>query len=192
MANSFGIPSLGPAWWKDDIRRARTYVREGHQVLIVSVVATRNETKEALAEDFVQTALAAKDAGADIIEANFSCPNIMNDPAGEVMQDPIISPFVSEALRGALGKTPLFIKIGYLPPEELQRFVLKNARHIDGVVGINAVSTPIVQPDGRPTFPGGRDSAGVSGWAIQNCAHEVAKELASMRQVIYQDATANI
>jgi dihydroorotate dehydrogenase (NAD+) catalytic subunit len=184
MANSFGIPSLDPAWWMDDIRRAKASIHGGHQVLIVSVVASRNENREALAEDFVITARAAKEAGADIVEANYSCPNILNDPAGELFQNPTMSAFVSEALHAELGATPLFVKVGYLAEPDLRAFVLNNSKFVDGIVGINAISSPVLAPDGSPVFPE-RKSAGISGWSISRRAHEIAQVLVSLRKEVF-------
>lgn len=114
MANSFGVPSLSPEWWQKDVRRARGMLRDGHQVLIVSVVASVVNSEEAMTEDFVKAALLAKDAGADIIEANFSCPNVAGDPVGEVYQDVEKAARISKAMKEALSGTPLFVKVGYL------------------------------------------------------------------------------
>ncbi len=56
MANSFGIPSFEPSWWKDDIGRARKVVKEGSQVLIVSVVASEDSSLDATNRRFFQYA----------------------------------------------------------------------------------------------------------------------------------------
>src|SRR5438445_569955 len=50
MANSFGIPSLAPAAWQDDVRKARQVVRKGHQVFIVSVVASRHADESVITQ----------------------------------------------------------------------------------------------------------------------------------------------
>lgn len=147
MANSFGIASFAPDWWMEDVRRARNVVREGHQVLIVSIVASRSQTKRDLIDDFVRTALLAKKAGADIIEANFSCPNTPDDRVvGELYKSIETAAAVSRSLKSALGKTPLFVKIGYLPEAELALFVEHNKEHIDGIVAINTISASILNP----------------------------------------------
>lgn len=193
MANSFGIPSFAPDWWEDDIRRARDVVREGHQILIVSVVSSceptalanrsQNDALTEIISDFIKAALRAKRAGADIIEANYSCPNVPGDEVGELFQSPARSARVSDELKGALGDTPLFVKIGYLTQPQLRAFVEANAPHIEGVVAINTMSAQVVDPNGKETFPG-RPSAGISGWAIKPRAQEVAKNLVSLRNEI--------
>jgi dihydroorotate dehydrogenase (NAD+) catalytic subunit len=183
MANSFGIPSFAPGWWQEDIRRAREVIREGHQVLIVSIVASTNENPEAMIEDFVQAATMAKNAGADIIEANYSCPNTPGDRAGDVYLYPEDAKPLSRALRDALGKTPLFVKIGYLPGPKLRTFLEYHSPFIDGIVAINTISAKVIDREGKPTFPGkGRETAGVSGCAIKTKAQEVAKNLIALRQ----------
>jgi dihydroorotate dehydrogenase len=203
MANSFGVPSLEPEWWQKDVQRARGFVKEGHQVLIVSVVASVSGTSEAIAEDFAKAAYMAKKAGADIVEANYSCPNTPNDPAGEVYQAPSIARRVSIAMKEALEGTPLFVKIGYLTKPKLYEFVNANAEFVDGIVAINTISAEIVtrpvtgsaglfdyiralhHVENPHAFPdSGRERAGVSGWAIKARAQEVAENLVTIRQEI--------
>jgi dihydroorotate dehydrogenase len=188
MANSFGIPSLDPTWWQKDVRQARKVVREGHQVLIVSIVASANENESALIDDFVRTALLAKAAGADIIEANYSCPNTRGERESEVYRSADISARISNALRQALSPTPLFVKIGYLPQEKLRQFVYANAPFIDGVVGINTIGAEVLDDNGEQLFPGQtRRAAGISGWAIRARAQEVAKNLVALRKPIFDE-----
>ena len=188
MANSFGVPSFHPDWWVADLRRARDVVREGHQVLIVSVMASTEGT-DAIANDFVKAANLAKDAGADIIEANFSCPNVKGgESVGELYKDVDDSWYVAKALYDALevSKTPLFIKIGYLPEPELRSLIKAVHPFIAGIVAINTISGRIVTPDGQQTFPDHknviRSTAGVSGAAIKPWAQHVVKNLLTIRK----------
>jgi dihydroorotate dehydrogenase (NAD+) catalytic subunit len=196
MANSFGVPSLLPDWWMEDIREARKAVREGHQVLIVSVVGSKAGLpddpvavrRQTIAEDFIAAALKAKAAGADIIEANFSCPNVSGDPVGDLYHDAADSAYVSHALKSAIAPTPLFVKIGYLPAIGLREFVELNTA-IDGIVAINTISASVVDDNGQQTFPDGtinsakvsREKAGISGWAIKERAKEVTQNLVAIR-----------
>jgi dihydroorotate dehydrogenase len=202
MANSFGVPSLDPTWWKEDVRKAREFVREGHQVLIVSIVASVVSSPDDIAADFAKTAILAKEAGADIVEANYSCPNTPDDP-GEIYQSPEKASRISKSIREALGNTPFLTKIGYLSKPLLRRFLELNAKYIDGVVGINTIGAEIIQKPNKvgtaqkildylkalnyiekePTFPG-RPRAGVSGWAIRARAQEIALNLVELRKEI--------
>ena len=192
MANSFGVPSFGPEWWTKDVRRAREVIREGHQVLIVSVVASTNESLDAMTDDFVKAAELAADAGADIVEANYSCPNVPGDQAGDIYTLPAVSSKISAAVKEVLRKTktPYFVKIGYLPEAELRAFVEANAQHIDGVVAINTIAGKVRSKEGKASIPKNpvttqsRLVAGISGWAIKERAQEVAKNLVALRDEI--------
>jgi len=191
MANSFGVPSLAPDWWQDDIRRARAVVREGHQVLIVSVIASVDSSEDAIAADFADAAFRAKSAGADIIEANFSCPNVCGDQAvGEVYQRPESAARIAKAIKEAIAPVPLFVKIGYLPPAQLQDFLMATSPYIDGVVAINTISAPVrkgFEAEASPTFPD-RPTAGISGWAIKTKAQEVARTLVQFRDHVHRES----
>src|SRR6266536_1621250 len=76
-ANSVGMPSSDPKLWREDVRRARAPLSQG-QILIVSVVGTPESRSpiEQLADDYARCVRWAVEAGADMIEANLSCPNI--------------------------------------------------------------------------------------------------------------------
>jgi dihydroorotate dehydrogenase (NAD+) catalytic subunit len=192
MANSFGIPSLAPGAWREDIRRTREIVKEGHQVLIVSVFASAHDSEVAIIDDLVRTSLMAKEAGADIIEVNFSCPNVPHERvSGELCKDVERSARVSKALRDALHPTPLLVKIGYLGEVELREFVHRNAPFIDGIVAINAISRAVCQRDGMPTFAG-REQAGISGWSIRNEAEEIARNLVVLRDEIFKSSNKRL
>src|SRR5262249_23252180 len=99
---SFGIPSRAPAVWRADFRRPNACLRDV-QMLIVSVVATpkENATAEDLGTDFAQCARWAAEAGADTIEANFSCPNVCSGE-GTIYMDPELSRAVAGQMREAL------------------------------------------------------------------------------------------
>ena len=76
-AVSFGMPSKMPAVWRSDVALCRSHLAS-HQILSVSVVATPDATTSAVAlgEDYAQCAVWAFESGADVVELNFSCPNV--------------------------------------------------------------------------------------------------------------------
>jgi dihydroorotate dehydrogenase len=195
MANSFGVPSFEPEWWQRDLERTRAFVREGHQALIVSVVATVNDSFDRLRDDFVKVAVQAAKAGADIIELNCSCPNTPGEDAGLIYTKPKVAAAIAAAVQEALRptKTPLLLKIGYLSPAALADFVLSTAPYVDGVVGINTMTARVFDHHGRKVFPDRKDPddrvpAGVSGWAIQPYAAEVAAGLVRLRREVWLDS----
>src|SRR5262245_13541946 len=76
-AISFGMPSKLPAIWQADVEAARKSLPP-EKLLVVSVVASPapDWTLDQIADDFAVCARRARDAGADAIEANLSCPNV--------------------------------------------------------------------------------------------------------------------
>jgi len=181
ITNSFGMPSRDPKIWQEDIQKAKSGLGKG-QVLIVSVVGTPEEGGEGgLAADYAKGAQLAKEARADIIEINLSCPNVATGE-GSVFTDPVFSSTISKAVKQAIGAVPLIIKIGYLHnKEKLADIVRANAPYIDAISGLNTLSFEVVSADGRPALPG-RLRSGVCGSVIRGCALEQAKSIVALRQ----------
>jgi dihydroorotate dehydrogenase (NAD+) catalytic subunit len=185
MANSFGIPSLRPDWWMQDIAVARGFIHRGRQVLIVSVTGTDNrklkKDNRELKEDFVRTANMAKEAGADIIELDFSCPNVSDQTASIFMLPEVAYDIAHEVKQTT--KIPVFIKIGHLQDVALRALINAVSPAIDGIVAINTIPASVVDQCGQPMFPG-RPGGGVSGWGIRSIAQEVAIKLVKIRDEI--------
>lgn len=163
----FGMPSMAPEVWREDVARAKAGLAAG-QILIVSVVATPLEGwgREQVAEDFAQCAQWAAVAGADIVEANFSCPNVCT-PEGTIYQDAELSRYIAEATRAAMGDTPLLLKVGHFPQADLLRGFLREMNGvIHGLTLVNGVSRPVLHRDGTPAFGENYVTAGVLGRAI--------------------------
>ena len=163
----FGMPSMSPDVWREDVARAKAGLAQG-QILIVSVVATPLEGwgREQVADDFAQCAQWAAEAGADIVEANFSCPNVCT-PEGTIYQDIELSRFIAAATRAAMGGKPLLLKVGHFPhADQLRRFLRELNGVINGVTLVNGVSRPVLHRDGRPAFGEKYVTAGVLGRAI--------------------------
>lgn len=112
-AISFGMPSMQPDVWRQDIEWTRQRLAP-HKVLSVSVVASAEPdwTLEQVASDYAQCAEWAKESGADCVELNFSCPNV-SSVDGQLYQAPEASCLVLETVRDRIGPdTPLLIKVG--------------------------------------------------------------------------------
>lgn len=160
---------MSPEVWREDVAQAKAGLAEG-QILIVSVVATPLEGwgREQVADDFAQCAQWAAEAGADIVEANFSCPNVCT-PEGTIYQDVELSRHIAAATRAAMGDKPLLLKVGHFPQaENLRRFLREMNGVINGVTLVNGVSRPVLHRDGRPAFGEKYVTAGVLGRAIHN------------------------
>jgi dihydroorotate dehydrogenase len=170
ITNSFGMPSRDPSLWQADVAVARQSLGAG-QILIVSVVGTPDETgPDGLADDYARGARQAVEAGADAVEINLSCPNVVSKE-GSVFCDPAFSSQISRAVKRAISPVPLIIKIGYIADlSRLAQVVAANAPHIQAVSAINTLSFEVFQSSGdMPALPG-RVRSGVCGAAIRPCA----------------------
>lgn len=163
----FGMPSMAPDEWRADVGNAKAALQEG-QILIVSVVATpaENATKEAVAADFAQCARWAVEAGADIIEANLSCPNVCT-PEGTIYQDVALSRFIAGEIRRAIPAIRLLLKVGHFKSDSsLAAFLPELNGIVDGVTLVNGISRPVRHRNGTPVFGDDYVNAGVLGRAI--------------------------
>ena len=170
----FGMPSMSPDVWRKDIREARAQLLPG-QILIVSVVASPDSqaTPAAVAEDFALCAGWAAEAGADVIEANFSCPNVCSSE-GSIYLDPKFSQTIAGRIRQTIGEKPLIIKVGDFGSDEcMARFLQSVAGAANAVTMVNCLVRPVLNPDQSPVFGEQFRNVGVAGRAI----HEPSVEL---------------
>jgi dihydroorotate dehydrogenase (NAD+) catalytic subunit len=177
----FGMPSMAPAVWREDVRQTRLALA-ADQLLIVSVVASPGEdwTLDQVSADFCQCARWAAEAGADAVEANFSCPNVCS-AEGTVYLDPVATQTIAADLRHALGKTPLLIKTGHFPEEKgLHRFLEAVNGIAQGVTMVNCITRPVLRPDGTPVFGRSFFKAGVIGRAIHQPSVDAVRRAVTM------------
>ncbi len=169
-ANSYGIGCAPLEQVEQDIKKAKRALHPG-QVLIVSIYGQQSENKT-LMQDFVDLALFAKQAGADIIEANLSCPNLIGttqflyQDSGRVLE-------LCSALSAALGATPLLLKIGFVPKDEALTELLTTADQggAQGIVSMNSFPMHVFEPITKTAAFGPlRTQCGISGNAIRNLA----------------------
>ena len=177
----FGMPSMAPETWRADIPRAKAALREG-QILVVSVVATPGERADQaqVAQDFARCATWAAEAGADVVEANYSCPNVCS-AEGSIYTDAQFSRLITQQIRTAIGDKPLLLKIGHYPrADDMHEFLRAVNQLANGITLVNAISRPVLYPDSRPVFGEQFRKAGVLGRAIHApCVENVrqAKEI---------------
>jgi dihydroorotate dehydrogenase (NAD+) catalytic subunit len=173
-AISFGMPSKDRTTWQRDVEVARKGLAS-NQVLAVSIVATPQPdwTLEDMAEDFVRCAKWARDAGAQAVEANLSCPNVCTQE-GQLYKSPDSSAEIAARIRSAIAGLPLILKIGLFDNrEQAAGFVEAVDRHAAALSTVNSVSAQIVGHDGQAHFAG--LSRGIGGACIRNrCQAEVA------------------
>lgn len=166
ITNSFGMPSMSPEFLQEDLGRAKKALRKG-QILIVSVTGAVGAPAE-MANDFVRAALLAKEGGADVIEANFSCPNI-GTKGGFLYCDPEASFLIARKLERAVHPLPVMIKVGKFPHFDLMReaFIAYERANVRGVCGINTIPARVLNGHDKPALDEGREVSGICGEMIR-------------------------
>jgi dihydroorotate dehydrogenase (NAD+) catalytic subunit len=165
ITNSFGMPSRSPDFLLEDIDRANRCLPKG-QLLIVSVVGSTHQGIS-VRDDFVRAAQIARAAGAKVIEANFSCPNVGAE--GLLYNHPEAVYDFARALVSAIHPIPLVLKMGLFSHRETMRasFLAAARAGARAICGINTVSMRIVDAQGLPALGPSRPTSGVCGAAIR-------------------------
>jgi len=180
-AVSFGMPSKRPATWMADIEQTKEKLPPG-KVLSVSVVGTVQEgwSSEQLADDYARCARWAVDSGADVVEINFSCPNVSTCD-GQLYQQPEQAALVATKVRDAIGRVPLVIKIGHIDNDEDVEVLLQSVSPVATALAMtNSVATTVADRDGKLLFDGAQ--RGICG---------AATRAASLRQTALFRRTAD-
>jgi len=180
ITNSFGMPSLEPSGWQEDVEKALNHLREG-QILIVSGVGTFEDSEGKLVQDFVRVASMIKETGVPMVELNLSCPNTA-EGEGTIYTDPQLAGRIAREVRKVLKDTPLLIKVGLLLGQELEDLMRALTPWAQGIVGINSVSLEVVNELGEPALGSYRETSGVCGWAIRQCGLAFAKEATAIKE----------
>ncbi|MDR2902222.1 MAG: tRNA-dihydrouridine synthase [Lactobacillales bacterium] len=186
ITNSFGMPSLPADEWSGDIEKANKNLLPG-QVMIVSVVGTPNDNaadmQADLINDYAVCAARAREAGAKIIELNFSCPNVRKD-LGSIYQDETLSANIVAAVKKAVPNIPVLIKVGYMSDMEKLRTVMKAVTNagVDGIVGINTIPMKVYNADNTTLPLPGRETSGLCGFAISDLSENFTKMMLKVRE----------
>jgi len=163
-AVSYGMPSKTPEVWQKDVAWTRRSL-SAEKVLVVSVVATvQNDwTLEDVADDYAACAGMAVDSGADVVEVNFSCPNVSTCD-GQLYQQPSDAGKVAATVKARIGKVPLIAKVGHVADARAAGQLLDAlAPHVAAIAMTNSVATQVRSSDGL-LFEGER--RGICGAAI--------------------------
>ena len=181
---SFGMPSREPAVWMADVAAARGLIGT-RQALIVSVVASPEPgwSADDIVRDFGNLAAMAREAGAQIVEANLSCPNVTS-AEGDLFHDAALSGRIARALRAGAGPLPVLLKIGHLGDErDLQALLRAVNGAASGLVIVNGLSRPVLDASGAPAYGTGRQQAGILGRGVHPIGvHDVARAVALIRR----------
>jgi dihydroorotate dehydrogenase len=164
---SFGMPSRDPAVWMPDVAKARDLLG-ARQVLVVSVVASPADGASAadIVRDFGDLAAMAREAGAQAVEANLSCPNV-HSAEGDLYHDAALSGRIAGALRQGAGSLPVLLKIGHLADARRMAALLRAvAGRASGLVIVNGLSRPVLDAGGAPAYGAERRQAGILGRGV--------------------------
>lgn len=170
-AISFGMPSMPPEVWRADVERTRGRLPKG-TVLSVSVVGTERPggTLDDLADDYALCGRWAAESGAQVVEANFSCPNVCTAD-GRLDRDPLAAAAVAARVREAIGNTPLLLKIGHITDAEAAVALLEAvAPFVTGLSMTNCIPATVRTAAGEPLFDG--QPRGIGGTAIRDASIE--------------------
>ncbi|MDA1051661.1 MAG: hypothetical protein O3C40_14425 [Planctomycetota bacterium] len=177
-AVSYGMPSKEPAIWRADVEATRKQLGAG-KLLSVSVVATVQDewTIDDLAADYAKCAKWAVESGADVVETNFSCPNVSTCD-GQLFQQPADARRVAQCVRTAIGNVPYAAKIGHVPtPEAASKLLDAIGPSINALAMTNSVATQV--RDGESlVFDGQR--RGICGAAIRDASIQQTRLFADL------------
>ncbi|MEP7166684.1 MAG: hypothetical protein ABI758_01745 [Candidatus Woesebacteria bacterium] len=179
MANSFGIQSVKPEYWQEDVGTCVAKLPEG-KLLILSLMCTP-QPGESLIEDAKRLALLANETTAHIFELNLACPNT-DGGQGLIYEDIEISLRLCGEVKNIIGDKQLLVKVGYYQNQQALKTFLKQAKGIiSGISSTNTYSMSIVTKDGKEAFPN-RPTAGVSGSAVRGLSLKQAKNAVKFSQ----------
>ena len=169
------MPSQAPDFLRADIAQAKAALGPG-QLLIVSAVGTPRPGED-FAADFVQAVSMAKEYGGDVVEANFSCPNVCTGE-GSLYTNPQTVFELSQKLVSALGSTPLILKIGFFRDLNLMRemFIAAAKAGVQAISGLNSVAMKVVDQTGAPALGPDRPTSGVCGSPIRSLALQFVRD----------------
>lgn len=183
ITNSFGVPSTDPEIWQKDLADAARHAGKG-QVVVGSFQGTKkgDGNVDAFISDFVLGARLVKEAGAKILEVNFSCPN--EGTSHLLCFDIPMVRRISEAIKNEIGDIPLVIKIAYYEDQEaLKKLIQEVGNIIDGISAINTIGSAVRNKNGEQALPGeGRLVSGVCGVAIKWAGLDMVGRLAKLRE----------
>lgn len=175
ITNSFGMPSQDPEFLRTDIQKAKNDLAPG-QLLVVSAVGTPRPDEDFTA-NFTAAVRLAKECGAEVVEANFSCPNVCTGE-GSLYANPETVADLGQKLVRELGDTPLIIKIGHFRDPQLLAAVLTTAARVGirAVSGLNSVAMKVVNGHGEPALGPERPTSGVCGAPIRHLALDFVRQ----------------
>ena len=131
----------------------------------------------------------AAGAGAHVVEVHLGCPNTADEHPCMIYEDHDLAEHIVETVRRRIKGHAAIVKLGFCSgPKALRDLVRRVARHMDGVLFMNGIQRPILQPDGTPAFPGAhRRLAGESGEGTREASLNAVREALAARKAVGRD-----
>jgi dihydroorotate dehydrogenase (NAD+) catalytic subunit len=184
FAISTGLPSVDPAVWRKDVRRAKDRLTRG-QILAVGVVGTPVDggDAEALALDYARCAAWAADAGADVIAVHLAGPPSDGGQGPVLFEDARTAAHILARVRAGVDR-PIVASLGaFRSPRLLHETMTKLAPWVHGFSLVHGIQRRVVDREGRPAFEGGqRDVATVVGADTYAAASRQVEEALAWRK----------
>jgi dihydroorotate dehydrogenase (NAD+) catalytic subunit len=187
ITNSFGVPSLSPEEWMEDLKKSVSYAKKG-QLLIGSYQGTnRNIGELDFIEDWVLGAKLVKECGVKVIELNLSCPN--EGKKNLLCHDTNMVLKIVKSVVKKVKNVSFLLKMPYFSDDnKLLDFISKLSPFIDGFDAINTIAGKIITSDGNQVLPGkGRLISGICGAPIKWAGLEMVKRINKIRNDINGD-----
>lgn len=179
LTNSFGNASLDPDWITQDIALTKSRLIAG-QILNVSVYGEASADISQV-NAFVAAAKLAKNAGADMIEINFSCPNLQEQMFTADLQNVYA---IAKKVVQAVKPLPVSVKIAFDDnPTRIKLTLQEFARAgIRAISAINSVPMQVMNAQAVPVFGHSRKVSGVSGFPIKQLALNFIDTISTLNQ----------
>lgn len=177
ITNSIGNASCELDWHSEQIAASRASLLSG-QLLLVSIFGTEVAGRTVV-QDFAYLAARACEAGAQVVELNFSCPNADH---GILFHDAAFSFKITKAVAAVAGSIPVVVKVGlFVNLKQMRNFLIGIGRAgARGIVGINTVPWRVLNDDGKPYFGALREISGISGAPIFDSACAWVQDVAQL------------
>ncbi|MBI2022776.1 hypothetical protein HYS97_02925, partial [Candidatus Daviesbacteria bacterium] len=126
--------------------------------------------------DLLTAASAAVVSGAQVIEFNLACPNVLeNSQEGEMFQNELLVKYLFAEFKRRFPNTPAGFKFGlYKDKEQMKKVFSAPGANLDFVSGVNALAVPVQAEDETEILPG-RKTSGVCGVVMKDIALEEIK-----------------
>jgi dihydroorotate dehydrogenase (NAD+) catalytic subunit len=163
VLNAMGLPNPGTEYFAGEITEAKTI---GCPVIVSAYGFS--------AEEFVQVAKKAENAGADALELNVSCPHV-EKTGSEIGQDTVLLEKIVKAVRGET-RIPVFVKLTPNVTDIVECAKAAEQGGADAVVVINTVRAMAINVETMKPILGNK-LGGLSGPAIKpialRCVYEI-------------------